>query len=155
MTQVPMFWPMMMGMAAAMDTAPVERESACKMPTDAEEDWMIAVSRAPTSTPRIGLVKARKRSPNQGASASGAVALLIRSMPVIKMAKPRKIWPMPFWRSLPNMNITMPAKPSRGAQASGLSIWMMKLSPCRPVRESSQAVTVVPTLAPMMTPTAW
>ena len=57
---------------------------------------MMAVSNAPTSTPSTGLVKARNRSPNQGAIGQGAVALLIRSMPVIRMAKPRKIWPMPF-----------------------------------------------------------
>ena len=68
MTQVPMFWPMMMGMAAATDTAPVERGSACRMPTEGEEDWMMAVSSAPTSTPNTGLVKARNRSPNQGLS---------------------------------------------------------------------------------------
>ena len=36
-TQVPMFWPMMMGMAAAMDTAPVEMDSACRIPTEAEK----------------------------------------------------------------------------------------------------------------------
>ena len=113
------------------------------------------VSAAPTSTPSTGLVKARNSSLNQGASASGAVASLIRFMPAMRMAKPRKIWPTPFCLSLPAMNRMMPAKPSSGAQASGLSIWIRKLSPSRPVRLSSQAVTVVPMLAPMMTPTVW
>jgi len=36
-TQVPMFWPMMMGTAAPQLTAPVAA-SACKMPTLAEDD---------------------------------------------------------------------------------------------------------------------
>ena len=37
----------------------------------------------------------------------------------------------------------------------GFSIWMAKESPSRPESESSQPVTVVPMLAPMMTPMAW
>ena len=53
------------------------------------------------------------------------------------------------------MNSAMPAKPSSGLQALGESIWIRKLSPCRPVKLSSQAVTVVPMFAPMITPTAW
>ena len=95
-TQVPMFWPMMMGMAAAQDTAPVEVDSACRMPTEAEEDWMMPVSAAPTMTPSTGFWNARNSRPNQGASASGAVAPDIRSMPAMRMAKPRRSAPRPF-----------------------------------------------------------
>ena len=76
-------------------------------------------------------------------------------MPVIRTANPRKMVPMDFLRSWPKVYMATPTKPSSGAQASGLSIWMKKLSPCRPVSESSQEVTVVPMLAPMMTPIAW
>ena len=36
-TQVPIFWPMMMGTAALQPTAPVAA-SACRMPTLAEDD---------------------------------------------------------------------------------------------------------------------
>ena len=35
-TQVPIFWPIMMGIAVPYVTLPV-RESACKIPTEAEE----------------------------------------------------------------------------------------------------------------------
>ena len=45
---------MMMGMAVPNVTCPVA-ESACRMPTEAEDDWMMPVSTAPASTPRMGL----------------------------------------------------------------------------------------------------
>ena len=48
----------------------------------------------------------------------------------------------------------MPMKPRMGAQALGLSIRTRKESPSRPERDISQLVTVVPMLAPMMTPMA-
>ena len=44
--------------------------------------------------------------------------------------------------------------PSKGARVEGLSTCTRKLSPSRPLKERIQAVTVVPTLLPMMTPTA-
>ena len=36
-------------------------DSACRIPTDAEDDWMIAVTPAPTSTPSTGLEIAAKQ----------------------------------------------------------------------------------------------
>ena len=48
----------------------------------------------------------------------------------------------------------MPMVPSKGASVEGLSTCTRKLSPSRPLKERIQAVTVVPTLLPMMTPTA-
>ncbi len=45
-------------------------------------------------------------------------------------------------------------KASTGLKEVGLSILIQKLSPCRPERLSSQLVTVVPTLLPMITPMA-
>ena len=55
----------MIGIAADSVTAPVA-ESACRIPTDAELDWMIPVSSAPTRTPSIGFLKAIKRFVNAG-----------------------------------------------------------------------------------------
>lgn len=72
-THVPMFWPMMIGRAALYFTAPV-MQSACKIPTEADEDWMIAVSTAPAITPRIGLVNINRMFVNSGTSASGLTA---------------------------------------------------------------------------------
>ena len=55
--QVPMFWPMISGMAIWKVTTPVVL-MACRMPMEAEEDWSRAVISAPTATPRKGLEKA-------------------------------------------------------------------------------------------------
>ena len=135
-------------------TAPV-LVSACRMPTAADEDCSTAVSTAPAITPRTGLVKLRKRFMNQGSSARGDIAVDMVCIPAIRMAKPSRILPMPRLRSLPIIYSQIPMKPRMGLQALGLSIWVRKLSPSRPDSESSQPVTVVPTLAPMMTPMAW
>ena len=45
-------------------------------------------------------------------------------------------------------------KASMGLKEVGLSIWIQMLSPCTPERLSSQLVTVVPTLLPIMMPMA-
>ena len=129
--------------------------SACRMPTAAEDDCSTAVSTAPAMTPSTGLLKLRKRFINQGSSARGDMALDIVFMPAIRMAKPSRILPTPRLRSLPTIYSQMPMKPRIGLQALGLSILVIKLSPSRPDKDSSQPVTVVPMLAPMMTPMAW
>ena len=97
-TQVPMFWPMMMGMAVPKLTAPVMHR-ACKMPTEAEEDWMMAVRAAPASRPRTGLEKAVRTPVNFSFWARGETEELMASMPNIKMAKPTKMVPMFFFLS--------------------------------------------------------
>ncbi|MPN08668.1 hypothetical protein SDC9_155953 [bioreactor metagenome] len=51
--QVPMFCPIIMGIALPYVTLPVT-VSACKIPTEAEDDWIIAVSTAPAMTPSTG-----------------------------------------------------------------------------------------------------
>ena len=49
----------------------------------------------------------------------------------------------------------MPISASTGVKAVGFSSCSHTLPPSIPARLSSQAVTVVPMLAPMMTPMAW
>ena len=44
---------------------------ACKIPTDAAEDWMMPVNTVPTSTPSSGFWKAVRRLANSGISARG------------------------------------------------------------------------------------
>ena len=66
-TVVPMFWPMMRGMAVLKVTTPVV-DRAWRMPMEAEELWSRAVTAAPTATPRMGLEKAVKRLWNSGRS---------------------------------------------------------------------------------------
>ena len=52
-TQVPIFCPMMIGSAVENWILPVA-QSACKIPTDADELWIAAVNTVPASSPRIG-----------------------------------------------------------------------------------------------------
>ena len=133
---------------------PVEL-SACRMPTLALELWMMAVRMVPASTPRMGLENWTKRLVNHGSFSSGSTAADMALMPVIRIAKPIKMVPMPFLRSLRHMYSRMPMKARSGLKELGLSIWISRVSPSRPERLSSQLVTVVPTLLPMMMPMAW
>ena len=88
---------------------------------------------------------------NHGSSAKGDIAPDMVFIPAIRMAKPSRILPTPRLRSLPIIYIQMPMKPRMGLHALGFIIRVMKLSPSRPDRDSSQPVTVVPTFAPIMT----
>ena len=87
---VPMCAPRMMGMAEPKVTRPV-LDSACKIPTEAEEDWMITVTTTPTSTPRMGLVMLTNSSWNAALSRRGDTPVSIRLMPVNRMPKPSMI----------------------------------------------------------------
>ena len=69
------------------------------MPTEAELDWMMPVSTAPTSTPSIGLVNSRNSSAKPGTSFSPDTAALMASMPNISVAKPSRITPVSFFLS--------------------------------------------------------
>ena len=153
-THVPMFWPMIIGRAALYFTAPVT-QSACKIPTEADEDWMIAVSTAPAITPRIGLVNINRMFVNSGTSASGLTAPLIISMPVISTAKPIMMLPAScFLSPLAKSSRQTPTNARTGVNVAGLHNVSSRLSPCKPVSERIQLVTVVPMFAPMMTPAA-
>ena len=77
------------------------------------------------------------------------------SIPVISARKPSRMAPTPCFFSLfVNMNRAIPTMPTIGAKVVGLKSWMIKLSPSRPLSDRIQAVTVVPILEPMITPTA-
>ena len=130
------------------------RDSACKMPTEAEEDWMMAVSTVPTSTPSRGLRKAVNSSAKPGISRSGSTAPDIISMPYISTVKPTKMVPTSFffWL-LAVMVMTTPIMANTREKCLGLSSCITVLPPWMLTRLSSQAVMVVPMLAPMMTPT--
>ena len=130
------------------------RERACKIPTEAAEDWMTPVNSAPTATPRKGLVKAVRMEENSGISARGLMAFFISSIPVIRMANPTMMDPAPLVRVfLADMVMITPARAITGENTSGLSSFSHMTSPSIPDRERIQAVRVVPTLEPMMTPT--
>ena len=60
---------------------------------------IIQSSSAPTRTPRMGLEKRTKRLVNHASPCRGSTALDMVVMPVIRMAKPMRIVPMPFFFS--------------------------------------------------------
>ena len=67
------------------------------MPTEAEEDWMIPVSTAPTRTPRTGFVNIRNICRNSGTFFRLLTAPDMVSMPNINVANPRRIMPVSFF----------------------------------------------------------
>ena len=91
------------------------------MPTDAELDWMIAVSAAPARTPSSGLVNATNSCLNAGTSRSPETAPDMVSMPNMSVAKPSRIMPVSFLRlSLLNIYIIIPISASTGVNDVGL-----------------------------------
>ena len=90
--QVPMFCPMMRGMAVWKRTSPVEL-TAWRMPMEAEELWMRAVTAAPVRMPSRGLEKAEKSWRNSGRSWRPETARSMVFMPMKRMPSPRAIWP--------------------------------------------------------------
>ena len=76
---------------------PPVSDSACRIPTEAEDDWITAVSTAPATTPRIGLENMVISRVNWGTFASGATESDIISMPNISTAKPSRMPAMSFF----------------------------------------------------------
>ena len=150
-TQVPIFCPMMIGMAVPYVTDPV-RHSACRIPTEADELWIAAVNTVPAATPSTGFENMVRMLTNSGTSLSGSTAELIMSIPYISTAKPIRIIPILYFFSL-FMNImnTMAIAASIGENDIGFSSCMKTLSPSSAVRLRSHAVAVVPILAPIIT----
>ena len=71
---------MMIGTATPNVTLPVA-ESACNIPTDALELWMIAVRRRPVRIPMKGLLKEVKKLWNFSDSLRGSKVASIRVIP--------------------------------------------------------------------------
>jgi len=151
--QVPIFCPMTIGMAIPHVMPPVS-DRACSMPMDAAELWMMAVTPRPVRMPSSGLLKAVSMDSNFGESASGLIELLIRVMPYISMANPTRMFPISFFLLvLQTIIIMTPTSASIGENDSGFNILIKKLSLEMPIMLMIHAVTVVPMLEPMITPT--
>ena len=152
--QVPIFWPRIIGIAEAKVICPVE-VSAWRIPMDAAELWIIAVTPAPARTPRTGLEKFWNSAINSGTSSSGATASLIWNIPKNRIPNPSKICPRSFWEAFfPAIKRMIPMIETIGAQEVGFKRLMMKLSLWMSIILKMWAVMVVPMLAPMMTPIA-
>ena len=140
--QVPMFCPKSTYTALDSGIIPVAA-SACRIPTDAEDDWITAVNTAPTRIPRSGLLNCVIRLINASDSWSGSIAAPIMSIPMNRTPSPAKM--LLIWCTfslLTNIIAATPAMANTGAIA--------------PISSAmSCPVIVVPILAPMMTQTAW
>ena len=66
---------------------------ACRIPTEAEEDWIMAVKIMPAKIPRAGLLKRVISPMNASDSRRGTMAPLIISMPRKSTPKPAMICP--------------------------------------------------------------
>ena len=90
--QVPIFWPNSTYTAPSRPIRP-PAASACRIPTDAEEDWMIAVKIIPVRMPSTGLRNLVIRLIKASDSLSGIMELLIISIPMKRMPSPATICP--------------------------------------------------------------
>ena len=114
---------------------------------------MIVVRIAPTRTPNIGFLNIRNRFWNAGISASPATAPDMVSIPNIKVAKPSKTDPVSFFLlDFPNISNTVPTSAKTGVKEVGFRSCITILSLEIPPRLNIHAVTVVPILAPIITP---
>ena len=131
-------------------------QSACKIPTEADELWITAVRTRPAAIPRIGFENISKIFVNSGTSCRGFTAALIASIPVIKIAKPIKMPPMSFFFSLlENIRKIIPSKASSGEKELGFNNLIKRFPLSIPDKLKIQEVIVVPILAPMIIPIAW
>ena len=149
-TLAPIFIPISMGMAVEKDTRPAS-ENDCRIPTEAELDWMIAATRTPTRRPSIGFSNFRNRlwKADTWSSVDTASDMVIR--PNIKVAKPRRMVPVSFdLLFFPLRRKMTPIKASTGVNEDGLRSLRKKLPPEIPVRLRIHAVMVVPTFAPII-----
>ncbi len=153
-TQAPMFCPIIIGIALPKVREPVE-DSACKMPTEADELCITAVTRAPQIMPNTGFENMVRTLEKLGSSAKGAIASFIVLILSISKAKPIKMVAIScFLPFLPKVRIRTANIARIGANTVGFKSCIKLFPPSIPVRERIQAVTVVPIFAPIITPVA-
>ena len=104
----------------------------------------------------MGFEKSVNRLTNAGISAKGFTAADMVSMPNIRTEKPSSVVPMFFFLSVfANSRRTTPIAERIGTKPEGFISCKKILPPSMPARLSIHEVMVVPTFAPMITPTAW
>ena len=113
----------------------------------------------PARIPRIGFSNMIRMLRKPSSLARPPTAPDIMSMPTIRTAKPRRMEPISFLRPLlTNMIRQIPMTAKIGIQESGFNHLMMLRAAAPPLpkpdKPVNQEVTAVPTLAPMITPTA-
>ena len=88
--QVPIFCPNKIKAALSKVTTP-PAANACKMPTEAEEDWIMAVKIIPAKIPKIGFSNRVNSLINSVESLRGSIEALIISIPIKRIPNPATI----------------------------------------------------------------
>ncbi len=116
----------------------------------------MAVSTAPAIIPRTGLEKAVNIPVKPALLERPDTESDMVSIPNIRIAKPRRIFPKSFFLDSPLLAMVkiIPIAASTGENELGFSSCINIELPCMPVSDKSHDVTVVPILAPIMIPTA-
>ena len=116
---------------------------------------MSIVNKRANRNPIKGLLKLTSSCLKAGISFSGAMAWLIRLIPVIITAKPMIALPMIFFFSvLPIILNSTPAIAKKGTNEVGLHSSRMIVPPSIVLRDKIHALSVAPRFAPMIRPAA-
>ena len=153
-TQVPIFCPIMIGIALPYVTAPVEA-NAWSIPTEADELWITAVKNAPANTPNTGLLNITNIFLNSGTSLNPLTEPDICSIPNIKTANPKRIIPVSArFEFFFDIIIIKPIIARIGVNDVGFKRLTQMFELSIPVKLRIQDVMVVPTFAPIIIPIA-
>ena len=150
-----MFCPIIIGIAAPYVIAPVV-VSDCKIPTEAPDDWIIAVIIRPVSSPSTGFWNIVNMARKDSLSLSTETEFDIDSIPTIRTVNPRRIAPMSFFLLFfENIFRKSPIMARIGIHEDGFSQFIMDeaaFPPSRLERPMSHDVSAAPRFEPIMTP---
>ncbi len=136
-THFPIFCPSRIGSAVATVIVPLA-ESACKIPTVAEELWITAVSKNPTRIPISGLLNEINISLNCAESLSGANVPSIVVIPQKRIPKPiRRFAIFLGLRFFDKSMINAPTTIITGAKEEGFNMERKTPPPLRSPRRSN------------------
>ena len=154
--EAPMPIPIIIGNATSNWMAPVAAR-ACRIPIAALALCSTAVTTRPTSMPSMGFEKLVRNLRKFSSDLSGDIAPDIMLMPYISTAKP-SIIPPRFFSAVffANIHIIIPARATIPVSTAVLrSEATLEPLPPRLLRQRTQPVTLVPSMAPSMIPMAW
>lgn len=147
----PIFCPIIIGIAICQVTTPVA-ESACKIQTEAEELWIIAVNTKPVKIPMIGFSNEVNNDLKLSKAVNGAKASSIVVIPQKRIQSQTKILATSFnFFLFPKRRIAAPIARRIYARTEGLRILNKRFSVPRSPSLKICAVTVLPTLDPKTT----
>ena len=153
-TAAPMAMPMVMGRAISKVMAPVPA-STCRIPTAALALCSTLVKARPTRIPRRGLENLVRMAMNASLSFRGATAPDMAVMPYISTAKPSRMLPRCLRVGFPfTIRSRMPTMANMPVSVAVDSRSTQPLPPEMLFRHRIHPVTLVPRIAPMMTPMA-